>query len=160
MRIRFLFRLSEPMRVPDKWPVEAEGVIYSLYGPCDKITAIEATLLKQPLDLAPRVMDKPRMPTISLRHGLLLPRIHERLDHVQCTVGIIFPIEIDMENYEVYFEPENADEESKIPIRKWGEETLSPYINRVSFDIAIKGVLCDVWPELERRAAQFYRRAR
>jgi hypothetical protein len=159
MRVRFRFQFSEPFGLSDRWPIEADGVVYSFVGALDNITEITATLTGQAVNLAPTMIHDEKMPTIRLSHGLLLADIRERLDHVQCALGMLLPVEIDTEYYQAEFEPENVDEESKIPIPNWGESRRK-YSNRISFDLAAKGLLVDPWPRGEREAAQFFRRGR
>jgi hypothetical protein len=74
-------------------------------------------------------------------------------------MGMLLPIEIDTEHYEVLFDPENAEEQPKIAVHRWQEGKLDSN-NRISFDLAAKGLVSDFWPPKDRRAAQFYRRAR
>jgi len=155
MRIKFRFQLSEPISLSDRWPIKSDGAIYSFVGPLDKVTEIAATLLSQPIEFAPTTKQDGGLTNIRLGHRSLLPRVQERLDYVQCAFGMLVPIEIDLEHYEAEFEPENVDEESQIPIRSWGE-SRKRYRNRLTFDLAAKGLLVDSWPQTERESAQFF----
>jgi hypothetical protein len=74
-------------------------------------------------------------------------------------MGMLLPIEVDTDHYRVNFEPENGDEENQISIKNWGESKRK-HNNRISFDMAAKGLLTDPWPDNDLQAAQFYRRAR
>ena len=94
---------------------------------------------------------------IKLRHGILLPELIRRLESMQCSIGLIASININVDEYEVFFEPENATEESEIKIKSWRtgrRRTPSP----ISFDIVAKGLLCAAWPENERKGAEFFHR--
>lgn len=159
MRIKFRFQLSEPLIFPDKWPIKSGGIYYDFVGEGEENNAIEATLLNQPVNLAPTLVVNGGQTTIKVRHEILLDEIREKIDHLQCVLGMMLPIEIDVEAYHAEFLADNADEQKKIEISSWGEDRKK-YKSRISFDLAAKGLLCDPWPESDRRASQFYRRAR
>jgi hypothetical protein len=159
MRIRFEFSLSEPIRLKDRWPIKVDNIIYGFVGKLDKIDRISVNLVRQPISLAPKFENAGQIHKLELAYEALLPPILAKLDQVQCTIGILIPIEIDTFHYRAYFEAENAEEEALITIKNWGPQRSSRS-NRVPFDIAAKGLLADQWPENERKAAQFYRRGR
>ena len=163
MRIKFRFQLSEPICLQDRWPIKVDHIIYSFGGELTNVSRkLWLCFLSEEnsrWNSLPKLISKGEIKSIRLRHGILLPFILDRLDTVQCTIGMLLPIEIDTDHYVVEFEPENVDEETKIQVKKWGEARRK--INsRISFDIAAKGLISDPWPEVERKAAQFYRRGR
>jgi hypothetical protein len=91
MRIKFEFSLSEPIRLKDRWPIKAGNVIYNFGGSLDKIDRISATLIEQPIILAPKIEHVGRIKKLDLVYEALLPPILEKLDQVQCTIGILVP---------------------------------------------------------------------
>ncbi len=133
--------------------------MFSFGDDLHSITKISATFLHQPLSLAPQFKNDEKPPRIVLNHDFLLPLILEKIETLECVIGMMLPIEVDSDHFKVYFEAENKDEEDKIPIKSWraAKRKLS---NRISFDMAARGLLCDPWPDDDRKATQFYRRGR
>jgi hypothetical protein len=160
MRIKFHFQLSDRLQFQDSWPVHVGEMTFSFLETSDGHSLVLATIIHQTVALSPNLeLVGGRLQNISLRHGILLPLIFEKLESLKCALGLILPREINTDEYEVFFEAESAEENKQIKMTSWkvGRRDAP---NRINFDIAAKGLLADPWPETDRKAAEFFRRGR
>lgn len=118
MRIRYLFRLKEPVRIEDHWPVPLMNGQMRVICAGTKATGFEVTFTGQSVDVAPHVQRHNGggvAASITMRDSLL-PFVRMRLERTLDFLKCYFAVEISFGEIDAWYEAETPEEEGRIPI--------------------------------------------
>lgn len=134
MRIRYRFKLSQPIRLEDHWPLEIMGGQLQIVSNNGIASAIEILFQGQSTDLSPDIhIDEGGSPKTSIiMRDNLLPVVQRYLERSFMYIQCYFGAEILTEELDVTYEGENSKEEDKIKIKKYNTRkqntpTFIPY---------------------------------
>lgn len=164
MRIRYLFKLKDPIRLEDHWPVPViMGGELRVVAEGSKATAFEVSFTGQPVDLAPAWQQHETgsaTGTIVVRDSLL-PFVRMQVEKAFAYLQCYFDVELLIDETDVAYEGETEEEERQIVIKgrkTRREKTPAP----ISFDMLTRAIMAaerGTAPELEATLAKLARTA-
>jgi hypothetical protein len=124
MRVRYLVRLKEPIRLEDHWPVPIMGGELRVVSKDEMATAFEITLAGQSVDLAPAAQQHEKGDvklSITVR-DTLLPLVERQLGKAFTYLWCYFDVEVLIREIQIEYTAETEEEERQIEVKGWSSE--------------------------------------
>jgi len=121
MRVRYLIKLDEPIRLEDHWPIPILDGNLRVISQGGKASAFEITFVGQPVNLAPRVEEHEEgevKASITICDSLL-PFVRMQMEKAFTYLQCYFDVEILIDEIESAYEGETDEEEKQIKLKKY-----------------------------------------
>jgi hypothetical protein len=143
MKVRYVFPLGRPIKLPDHWPVPMLGGFTKMVEVDGVITAIEFEKSGCPIDLAFQFQETPDeiiKGTIS-GHDSFVTDVRGHLDRAFSYLQCYFSTELELNRVSITHEPENDEEAERIIIRSFemGKQDERPL--PITYDFITRSII-------------------